>query len=94
MEILLILTIGMFAYVGYWLLQNKLKPVQRASAMVARKRAISNHCYVTFALDAREVELVVPTETYISLEERQSGWLTFQGELFKNFMPDSESRPV
>ena len=86
--ILILLTIGMLAFIGYWLVKNKLAPVQSVSAMVARKRAIGTDCYVTFALERQEREFVVSLETYRALEEHQSGTLIFQGEIFRDFIPE------
>ena len=88
--ILILLTIGMLAFIAYWLVKNRLAPIQSISAVVVRKRVIGADCYITFALSGHEREFVVSLETYQSLDEHQSGTLVFQGEIFREFVPDNK----
>lgn len=43
-------------------------------------------CYVTFGLDGKQLEFLVPMDTYIALEENTEGLLVFKGEKFLHFI--------
>ncbi|MHB0912597.1 MAG: DUF2500 family protein [Armatimonadota bacterium] len=46
------------------------------------------NCFVTFILEGREAEFLVPTSVYVELDEGTSGTLVYKGEWFREFRPD------
>ena len=80
----------MFMLVGYSWLQSKRAPVIQVRASVARKRFIATPLtrFITFGIPFGEQELVVPESVYSSSDEGQWGILTYQGEHFKQFIPE------
>lgn len=44
--------------------------------------------FITFGVEGGEIELLVPSSIFMSLEDARTGTLVYQGEIFKHFMPD------
>ena len=82
----------MLIIVGYSWLRSSSTKVVRVRAVVARKRFMLPNTYcVTFGIPGGERELVVPEEVYFSADEGQWGYLVFQGEIFRQFIPEPKA---
>jgi hypothetical protein len=44
--------------------------------------------FITFGAESREVELLVPENVFMNVEDGTTGILVYQGEIFRHFMPD------
>jgi hypothetical protein len=88
-DLMIILTIVMFVVVGYSWIKSRTAPVVSVRALVLRKRVSSPTVqFVTFGMPGGERELVVPEAAYAVHEEGQWGRLTYQGEIFREFIPE------
>lgn len=88
-DLMIILTIFMFVVVGYSWLKSRNAPVVSVRAIVLRKRFSSPSVhFITFGMPGYEKELVVREAVYFAHEEGQRGNLTYQGEIFREFIPD------
>lgn len=59
----------------------------RTSDMPEIELASGTECFVTFAIGREQLELNVPMNLYIQLQEGDEGLLVFQGEIFRHFIP-------
>jgi hypothetical protein len=93
-DLLIVLTIIMFAVVAYSWFKSRTAEVVSARALVLRKRLISPDNYlVTFGMPGIEKELTVGMDVYLANDEGQWGNLTYQGEILREWVPEPKDEP-
>lgn len=94
LDLLIVLTVAMFAVVAYSWYKSRSAPVVSTRALVCRKRLIHPDNYmITFGMPGQEHELNVGLDVYMANDEGQWGNLVFQGERFREFVPEPKEEP-